>query len=122
MPHLSTGRNQRSPNVPEAFTIVFRAKIQETPYTDGTLASRRIPVPTLTTKHVADMNRARQSKRFGDYANSDLFPSMVRREAEKAGCVRIGDTLRVDLLRPLPDGITVDASGFLATVTIRIPD
>jgi hypothetical protein len=104
-----------------AFSIVFRGKVQSCMYTDGTLASRYIRVPTLTRSHVPDMGSARGSRKYGGYANSDLFPSMLRRAAVDAGCKPRGDGLVVDLLNPSP-GVEVDESGFLATVTIRVPD
>ncbi len=106
-----------------AFQIVFRGKIQEMRYTDGTLAARYIRVPNLERRHVADMGAARQSRKFGGYANSDMFPSMIRRAAESAGCRDYGNgAMRVDLQKPLPESIHVDDSGFLATVTIDVPD
>mgnify|MGYP000143173177 FL=1 len=110
-----------------AFQIVFRGKVQEMYYSDGTLAARYIRVPNLVRRHVADMGAARQSRKFGGYANSDMFPSMIRRAAEAAGCRDYGSYkgsrgLCVDLHKPLPDSIRVDESGFLATVTIDVPD
>lgn len=106
-----------------AFQIVFRGKIQEVRYTDGTLAARYIRVPNLERRHVADMGAARQSRKFGGYANSDMFPSMIRRAAESAGCRDYGNgTMRIDLHKPMPESIRVDESGFLATVTIDVPD
>ncbi len=105
-----------------AFTIEFRGKVREQTYTDGTLASRRIQVPKLERRHVADMGSARSSRKYGGFANSDLFPSMLNRAAESIGCRRIGEALYVDLLGPTPAGITVDESGFLALVRIDVPE
>jgi hypothetical protein len=49
------------------------------------------------------------------YFNSDLFPSMLQRAYETAlGGKRWG------YLDALPDTVTVDASGFLACVTVRV--
>ncbi len=104
-----------------AFTIEFRGKPVENHYTDGSLASRRIRVPKLERRHV-DMASARSSRKYGGYANSDMFPSMINRAAELAGCKRIGDALYIDLLQPLPAGVAVDESGFLASVRIDVPD
>ena len=106
-----------------AFRIVFRGKVQECRYSDGTLAARYVRVPNLERRHVEDMADARKSRRFGGYANSDMFPSMIRRAAEAAGCRDYGNgTMRIDLHKPVPESIRVDESGFLATVTIDVPD
>lgn len=104
-----------------AFTIEFRGKVVENHYSDGSLASRRIRVPKLERRH-ADMAAARSSRKYGGYANSDLFPSMMNRAAESVGCKRIGDALYIDLLQPLPVGVVVDESGFLTAVRIEVPD
>ena len=103
------------------FTITFRAKVQECNYTDGTIASRYIRVPKLTRSHV-DMEAARRHKRWGSFANSDLFQNILAREAVAAGCKIVGGGMRVDLLSPLPSAISIDTSGFLAQVTITVQD
>ena len=105
-----------------AFTIEFRAKVHTNHYSDGSAAARFIRVPKLGVRHVADMGAARASRKFGMYANSDLFPSMISRAAESVGCRRVGDYLCVDLLANVPPEIVVDESGFLANVRISVPD
>lgn len=110
-----------------AFQIVFRGKVQEMYYSDGTLAARYIRVPNLERRHVADMNAARKSRRFGFLTNTDMFPGAIRKAAIANGCTDHGDYkgsrgVCVDLHKPLPESIRVDESGFLATVTIDVPD
>ena len=50
-----------------------------------------------------------------DYYNADMFPSMLQRAYEKAIEGRPWSWLT-----SLPPAVTVDASAFLATVTVRI--
>lgn len=109
-------------NQAKAATVAtFRAKARESRYSDGTLAGRWIQVPYLRRSHV-DMGMARASKRWGMYANSDLFESMLNRAVENMGARKVGDALKLDLTKPLPDGISIDESGFLAEVRITFPD
>lgn len=96
--------------------IKFRGKIREMRYTDGTLARRYISVPKIQ-RHHCDMGAFRSSRRFGSYANSDLFPAMINRELERLGIRR----LAIDL-ENVPECVSVDQSGFLAAVTIEVPD
>jgi hypothetical protein len=70
-------------------------------------------VPTLTRNH-CDMAAFRRHSRYGAYANSDLFPSLLRR-------------IRDDLApsgylqsHKLPPNVTVDTSGYLAVITIEL--
>lgn len=106
-----------------AFQIRFKGKAREMRYTDGALASRYVEVPTLERRHVVDIADARRSRRFGPYANSDLFPGMIRRAAVAAGVKEVSDgKYRVDLTKPAPDGMTIDTTGFLVEVTIDVPD
>ena len=79
-----------------ACIITFRAKKQESFYTDGTRAACWIQVPRLTKSHV-DMAMARGSRKYGHYANSDLFLGMLNRELRAAGVDR-GDGIRGALL------------------------
>lgn len=83
--------------------ITFRAKA-----VDG-----RVKVPKLTCSHV-DMNAARQHPKYGSYANSDLFPAILARIAGA-----FAPRGYIDVSNP-PDGVTVDASGFLAAVTFDV--
>jgi len=93
--------------------ITFKARIETIRNADDTIAYERIKVPRLDKQH-CDMRRARNHPRLGSYANSDLFPAMLRRMATARGVIPY---IRLD---QLPDGVSVDAAGFLATVTIDL--
>lgn len=95
--------------------VTFKGKPETVYNHDNTVAYQRIKVPRLTRTH-ADMDAFRKSRAFGSYANSDLFPAMLTRAVKSAG---ISDYVRLDRL---PDCVTVDAAGFLASVTITLPD
>jgi len=94
--------------------IHFRAKVTESFYVNGDSAGKRIQVPTLKRIH-CNMQEFRIHPKWGSYANSDLFIGML------AGirCNLFGESgvLKLDAI---PDGVTVDTSGFLAEVTIEV--
>lgn len=94
--------------------IQFKAKPRAVWNATGeTIEFHIIDVPTLTRKH-CDMNAFRSHPKYGAYANSDLFPAMLLRL--KTSITKPGGWLRVD---QLPANVTIDTSGFLATVTIE---
>lgn len=74
----------------------------------------RINMPAKLSRSHVDMAAMRRHKRYGSLANSDLFLSMLARDIRRAG---IPDRLDG---AALPVGVTVDYSGFLATVTIDL--
>lgn len=86
--------------------IKFRAKQR-----DGI-----VTVPEIK-RHHCDMHAFRISRRFGKYANSDLFLGMIAGELKRSGIPK-----RIDLSEPLPPSVFVDTSGFLAEVTIVLGD
>lgn len=94
--------------------IRFKAKPETIYNMDDTIAFQRIKVPALTRSH-CDMESFRRHAKFGPYANSDLFKNLLSRQLKQAG---IGDYLRLD--QPLPAGVAVDTSGFLAAVTVEL--
>lgn len=94
-------------------TITFKGKVETLQYVDGTVASVRVKVPTLERRH-CDMHAFRIHPRYGSYANSDLFPSMLARIKRE----RLGEYIK---LSAIPEGVTVDTTGFLAVVTISVP-
>ena len=98
----------------EMATITFKGKVREARYVDGELAYRFVAVPELKRQH-CDMAAFRQHAKYGDYANSDLFPGMLRRI--RHGLFGDNGLLKLD---SVPDGVAVDASGFLAVVTIEV--
>ena len=78
-----------------------------------------IQVPAaFTRKHCPDMQAWRSSRAWGSYANSDLFPAILKGAAKKAG-LEPGRLIRLDRW---PEGATIDTSGFLAVITIDVPD
>lgn len=96
-------------------TIKFKAKPRAVWNADGTRVEFHIiDVPDLTRKH-CNMDQFRKHPKHGSYANSDLFPSILRRI--KMGITRPGGWIRLD---DLPENVTVDTSGFLAIVTVEV--
>lgn len=93
--------------------VSFKGKVQNVYNMDETLAYQYVPVPKLSRSH-CDMAEFRRDRRFGGYANSDLFPSMLNRAAEAKG---VKNVIRLDRI---PEGVTVDASGFLAKVSFEL--
>jgi hypothetical protein len=95
-------------------TISFKTKIKPVYYADNSLAYEGAPLPKKLAPY-ADKAVFRQSRRFGSYANSDLFEALLQREVKRLG---VPAYLKVGAL---PDCVTIEL-GFLATVTINIPD
>ena len=91
-------------------SIEFRAKVETIYNMDDTVAFQRIKVPTLDRKH-CDMAAFRKHPKFGGLANSDLFKNVLARIKRD----RLGDYVRLDRI---PEGVTVDTSGFLALVSL----
>lgn len=93
-------------------TIRFKAKTWFLRTGDKRISC--VTVPELKRSH-CDMAAFRDHPRYGSYANSDLFPGMLRRIRENT----VGETgtLRLDCL---PQNISADTSGFLAVVTITV--
>jgi len=94
--------------------IQFRAKVAELFYVSGESAGKRIQVPTLKRCH-CDMREFRLHPKYGSYANSDLFDGMLSRI--RSGLFGESGILKLDAI---PEGVTVDTSGFLAQVTIEV--
>ena len=97
--------------------IKFRARIKPMIYgiDEDHADYDYIPVPKLTRNH-CDMAAFRCHPKYRVYANSDLFPAMlahIRRD-------HFGKTDAIRLDSPLPRGVSVDTSGFLAEVTIEV--
>lgn len=95
-------------------TIKFRAKVQTLGDADGAWTKEFVPVPTLTRAH-CDMTAFRSHVKYGGYANSDLFPGMLARIRKEMLNGRVGL-----FLEDLPPNVEIDASGFLATVTVTV--
>lgn len=95
--------------------IQFKAKQRTVHNMDNSIHYVKIDVPKITRNH-CDMHAFRVSRRFGGYANSDLFLGMIRGELKRLG---IGEIVKLD---NVPDSMTVDGTGFLSVVTILVPD
>lgn len=93
--------------------IEFKGKVQKVYNMDDTLAFEYVRVPALAYAH-CDMNAFRRHPKYGSYANSDLFKNMLARIAKDKG---LGERIRLDRI---PEGVTVDTSGFLAKVSFDV--
>lgn len=96
--------------------IAFKAKIKYIDNPNNSSSKAYIAVPTFTANH-CNMGAFRQSKRFGAYANSNLFPAVLARLRGDLFGVRM-----IIKLSDLPNCVTVDTSKFLAVVTITVED
>jgi len=95
--------------------IEFKGKIQTVHNPDNSFAWAYVKVPAITRSH-CDMPAFRNHKRLGPYANSDMFPALLKRSLAS---LKVTDVIRLDAI---PDGVDVDCSGFLAKVTITVPE
>lgn len=95
--------------------IQFRAKVVTVYNHDDTPAWQYVTVPKLARSH-CDMAAFRKHPKYGSYANSDLFPAMLERIAREV----VGPYSRDLRLDKAPANVTIDASGFLALVTIEV--
>jgi hypothetical protein len=98
--------------------ISFRAKAENVYTPDGaTVAYRIIRVPVLARRH-CDMNAFRRHPKYGELANSDLFAGVLAKiRRDVFNCRDYRPFIRLD---QLPAGVTVDESGFLATVSAEV--
>jgi len=94
--------------------VTFKTKVQTMYALDDTPLYQYVAVPEFKRSHV-DMAAARKHPEFGGLANSDLFPGVLARI--RRGVLNGRAWLRLD---ELPANVTVDASGFLARVTINV--
>jgi hypothetical protein len=98
--------------------IQFKTKVQGFQNEAGEPVGCILVPSELTRKHCPDMNAWRMSRAFGGYANSDMFGAILKGAAKKAG-LEPGRLIRLDRW---PEGATIDTTGFLAVVTIDVPD
>jgi hypothetical protein len=94
--------------------ISFRAKVQRICNMDDTIAYEYVQVPKLDRKH-CDMNAFRQHAKYGSYANSDLFLGMLA--TIRKGICNVDGWIKLDAI---PQGVSVDTSGFLALVEFDV--
>ena len=93
--------------------VTFKTNIQTVYNMDETVAYQYVQVPELKRAH-CDMTAFRRHPRYSSYANSDLFPNLLKRAIDGAG---IGNIIRLD---QLPNCVAVDTGGFLARVVISL--
>jgi hypothetical protein len=94
-------------------TIKFKAKVQTMYSMDDVPLYQFVQVPEFKRSH-CDMNAFRKHDKYGAYANSDLFAGMLARIRKDRFS---GAMLRLD---QIPECVTVDATGFLVTVTFDV--
>ena len=94
--------------------IEFKGKVKTMHYADDTVAYTYLDVPSLDRKH-CDMSAFRSHPKYGAYANSDLFLGMLNR----IKVATFGESSRLKL-DAIPEGVTVDTSGFLAVVSFDV--
>ena len=101
--------------------ISFKAKIKTSRWDDNTIARRYLKFPALTQAHYSQ-SEARAHPKYGNLANWDGFPSILRSAACKAGVRKnaAGCWIELPPTAELPPTITVDETGFLALVTVDI--
>lgn len=96
-------------------TIAFRAKVEPMTYAgDASPSYYRIKIPEFKSHH-CNMAQFRQHPKYGGFANSDLFPSILKRIRNEVFSGR--DYLRLD---SIPTSVKVDTSGFLAEVSFDV--
>lgn len=94
--------------------LTFRGKPETIWF--GDVPRKRVKVPAFTRSH-CNMEAFRSSRKFGPYANSDLFPALLAREVKLA---KVPPYIYAD--ESLPSGVTLDTSGFLWKVTISFEE
>lgn len=93
--------------------IEFKSKARAVYNVDETLAYHVVMVPQFQRRH-CDMAAFRRHPKFGGLANSDLFPNVLARI--KRDVFQGRDHFRLD---QVPEGVTVDATGFLLSVSLE---
>jgi hypothetical protein len=91
-------------------TVTFKTKVRHMQDGDTGTTFEYIDYKRELSRHDCNLKPHQH-----DYYNSDLFPSMLKRAYETA----IGGRPWVRL-SCLPENVTVNSTGFLAIVTVRI--
>lgn len=94
--------------------ITFKGKPITVYNADNTVAYRTIKIPVFARNH-CDMAAFRKHPKYGGIANSDLFPNALARIRRDVFGNR--EDLRLDRM---PEGVSVDLSGFLTVITIDV--
>lgn len=96
-------------------TIKFKTKPVAVYHADGSgIAFHEMRVPTFTRQH-CDMHEFRSHKKYGSYANSDLFPAMLARIRRDIFAGR--DWFK---LESPPAGVTIEPGGLLYSITLDV--
>ena len=95
-----------------ALFLQFKAKTETEPGT----GRQFVRVPTFNRNHCSDLQAFRTSRRFGGYANSDLFPAILQRAVSSAG---IGSPLFLD---DIPPAVVVLQLSFFSVIQIQFTD
>jgi hypothetical protein len=93
--------------------IQFKAKKHSVSTIEGEVIYHYVTVPNFSRSH-CDMNAFRFHKKYGAYANSDLFKSIllkIRKEVFPSGMLK---------LNQIPEGVFVDDSGFLTVISFEV--
>lgn len=92
--------------------IIFKGKVENVyNMMDETIAYKRIKVPTLARRH-CDINTFRNHKKYGMFINSDIFNGVLARIKRDY----LGEYIRLD---KIPNGVTIDTTGFLNEVMLE---
>ena len=92
--------------------ITIKAKKFTVYNMDDTVAYTAVKIPRIKTNH-CDMNAMRSHKRFGSYANSNMFEAMINAHVKALGLPEI---LKLD---NVPDFINVK-DGFFTVVSFEV--
>ena len=98
--------------------IVFKSKIIPQRNRDGSVAYEIVPFPMLRRSH-CDMDWFRRSRAFRNFADTTMFPYILKDVLEPMGVTENREWVRLD---QLPAGMTVERDGDVATVSILIRD
>lgn len=94
--------------------ITFKGKPREMQDMDGNVLYRYVEVPQFKRAH-CDMNAFRSHPKYGGYANSDMFPGMLKRIRDEV--LNHKAFLRLD---QLPENVVIAETNFLITVAIEV--
>jgi len=99
-------------------TVTFKGKIRTRHYADGAFAYQYITVPSINSSHY-DKQDFFEHPKLAAIANSDLMKPAINKMVKTKLFPNLITTKELRLDR-IPDGVNVDASGFLATVTVDL--
>lgn len=92
--------------------ITIKAKKFTVYNMDNSIAYTAIKIPRIKTNH-CDMNAMRQHKKFGAYANSNMFEQMINAHVKNLG---LPEVLK---LNEIPEFLTVK-DGFFTIISFEV--